>query len=167
MATALERHQKMKRALLETRRQVVSAIIGAYPGGRECAAARLGLDLKKFDNHAYENAGSKPLSDDQLRLLEQEAGTTFFPEYIAQLYSGMFVALSQPETLDNLTLYSRSVRASIKRGAVDLIIAKALEDGVIEDAEAKAILAAHASYMAERHGEVLAVVALHSEGSLQ
>ncbi|RTB31754.1 YmfL family putative regulatory protein, partial [Pseudomonas aeruginosa] len=117
----------MKRPLLETRRQVVSAIIGAYPGGRECAAARLGLDLKKFDNHAYENAGSKPLSDDQLRLLEQEAGTTFFPEYIAQLYSGMFVALSQPETLDNLTLYSRSVRASIKRGAVDLIIAKALE----------------------------------------
>ncbi len=102
-----------------------------------------------------------------MRLLEQEAGTTFFPEYIAQLYSGMFVALSQPETLDNLTLYSRSVRASIKRGAVDLIIAKALEDGVIEDAEAKAILAAHASYMAERHGEVLAVVALHSEGSLR
>lgn len=116
MTAALGRHQKMKRPLLETRRQVVSAIIGAYPGGRECAAARLGLDLKKFDNHAYENAGSKPLSDDQLRLLEQEAGTTFFPEYIAQLYSGMFVALSQPETLDNLTLYSRSVRASIKRG---------------------------------------------------
>lgn len=50
---------------------------------------------------------------------------------------------------------------------MDLIIAKALEDGVIEDAEAKAILAAHASYMAERHGEVLAVVALHSEGSLR
>ena len=39
MATSFERHQKMKRPLLETRRQVVSAIIGAYPGGRECAAA--------------------------------------------------------------------------------------------------------------------------------
>lgn len=31
MATSFERHQKMKRPLLETRRQVVSAIIGAYP----------------------------------------------------------------------------------------------------------------------------------------
>ncbi|WP_033996364.1 YmfL family putative regulatory protein, partial [Pseudomonas aeruginosa] len=79
----------MKRPLLETRRQVVSAIIGAYPGGRECAAARLGLDLKKFDNHAYENAGSKPLSDDQLLLLEQETGTSHFPEYVAHLYGGM------------------------------------------------------------------------------
>lgn len=53
----------MKRPALETRRQVISAVICVYPGGRECAAARLGLPLKKFDNHAYETAGCRPLND--------------------------------------------------------------------------------------------------------
>lgn len=155
----------MKRNILDSRRKVVQAIIGAYPGGRECAATRLGLDLKKFDNHAYESAGSRPLSDEQLRVLEQDADTTFLPEYLAQLYGGMFVPLPDPESVDNVDLYSRSVRASVKRGAVDMIIEKALEDGVIESDEAKLILKAHRSYMAERHGEVMAVIAVHSEGT--
>ncbi|MCV6429390.1 YmfL family putative regulatory protein [Pseudomonas aeruginosa] len=154
----------MKRNFLDSRRKVVQAIIGAFPGGRECAAARLGMDLKKFDNHAYESAGSRPLTDEQLRVLEQDAGSTFLPEYLASLYGGMFVQLPDPESLDNLSLYSRSVRASVKRGAVDLIIEKALEDEVIEPAEAKLILKAHADYMAERHGEVLSVIAVHSDG---
>ncbi|MDF3935335.1 YmfL family putative regulatory protein [Pseudomonas citronellolis] len=154
----------MKRTFLDSRRKVVQAIIGAFPGGRECAATRLGLELKKFDNHAYESAGSRPLTDEQLHVLEQDAGTHLLAEYVAQLYGGMFVRLPDPETLDNLDLYSRSVRASVKRGAVDLIIEKALEDGVIVEAEAKLILQAHAAYMAERHSEVLAVIDVHSEG---
>ncbi|WP_304363207.1 YmfL family putative regulatory protein, partial [Pseudomonas citronellolis] len=83
----------MKRNILDSRRKVVQAIIGAYPGGRECAATRLGLDLKKFDNHAYESAGSRPLTDEQLHVLEQDANTTYLPEYLAQLYNGMFVPL--------------------------------------------------------------------------
>lgn len=156
----------MKRTFLDSRRKVVQAIINAYPGGRDCAAARLGMDTtKKFDNHAYESAGSRPLRDEQLRVLEQDIGTTFLPEYVAQLYGGMFVALPDPEKVDNLDLYSRSVRASVKRGAVDLIIEKALEDEVIEPDEAKAILKAHAEYMSERHAEVLAVIQVHSEGA--
>lgn len=155
----------MKRNILDSRRKVVQAIIGAYPGGRECAATRLGLDLKKFDNHAYESAGSRPLTDEQLHVLEQDANTTYLPEYLAQLYGGMFVPLPDPESVDNVDLYSRSVRASVKRGAVDMIIEKALEDEVIEPAEAKAILKAHVDYMAERHGEVMAVIAVHSDGA--
>lgn len=165
MAAAQGENQKMKRNFLDSRRKVVQAIIGAFPGGRECAAARLGMDLKKFDNHAYESAGSRPLTDEQLRVLEQDAGTHYLPDYIAHLYGGMFVALPDPETVDNVDLYSRSVRASVKRGAVDLIIEKALEDGVIEPDEAKLILKAHADYLAERHSEVLAVISVHSDGS--
>lgn len=165
MAVGLGENQKMKRNILDSRRKVVQAIIGAYPGGRECAATRLGLDLKKFDNHAYESAGSRPLTDEQLHVLEQDANTTYLPEYLAQLYGGMFVPLPDPESVDNVDLYSRSVRASVKRGAVDMIIEKALEDGVIESDEAKLILKAHAEYMAERHGEVMAVIAVHSEGA--
>nr|EIU3915811.1 hypothetical protein [Pseudomonas aeruginosa] len=65
----------MKHAILDSRRKVVSAIIAAYPGGRDCAAARLGLEIKKFDNHAYESAGHRPLTDEQILLLEQQIGT--------------------------------------------------------------------------------------------
>ncbi|NMY85163.1 hypothetical protein HBR93_13720 [Pseudomonas sp. WS 5411] len=154
----------MKRPVLATKRQVMSAVICDYPGGRECASARLGYELKKFDNHIYENAGSRPLSDEQIHVLEQDAGTTHLPEYIAALYGGMFVPLANPKTLDNVDLYSRSVNAAAKRGVVDQIIAKALDDGRIERDEAEAILAAHNRYMSARHSEVLATIQLHSKG---
>lgn len=151
----------MKRPVLASKRQVMSAVINDYKGGRECAAARLGYELKKFDNHIYENAGSRPLSDEQIHRLEQDAGTTHLPEYIAAMYGGMFVPLVEPETLDNVELYSRSVKTAAKRGVVDQFIAKALEDDVIEQDEAQAILAAHSCYMAARHSEVLATIQLH------
>lgn len=152
----------MKRAVLTSRRQVGSAIVCAYPGGRECAAARLGYELKKFDNHLYENAGGRPLSDEQLQLLESDAGTAFLPEYIAALYGGMFVPLVDPDRLDSLDLYSRGVKTSVRRGAVDQFIAKALEDGVVSKSEASVILTAHRRHLAARHAEVMAAIQLHS-----
>ncbi|WP_025808351.1 YmfL family putative regulatory protein [Pseudomonas chlororaphis] len=156
----------MKRPVLETLRQVVSAVICAFPGGRESAAARLGYELKRFDNHVYENAGSRPLSYDQIHQLEQDTGTTFLPEFISHLYGGMFVPLVQPEKLDNVDLYARAVNTAAKRGVVDQIIAKALDDGVIEQDEAKAIMRAHTLYLAARQSEVLATIQLHSKGGV-
>ncbi|MFD2837905.1 YmfL family putative regulatory protein [Azotobacter vinelandii] len=153
----------MKRTLLETRRQVASAIVCGYPGGRECAAARLGMPLKKFDNHLYESKGSRPLSDEQLHLLEAESGTTYLPDYMAAMYGGVFVPIADPSELDNLDLYSRSVKTAVKRGRVDQIIAEALEDGVIDEREVETILAAHRKHIAARHAEVHAVIVLHSE----
>lgn len=67
----------MKRPVLDSRKSVVMAVIGAYPGGRMYAAADLGMPLKKFDNQAYENAGSRPLTDEHIHRLEQVAGTTY------------------------------------------------------------------------------------------
>lgn len=125
------------------------------------------LRAKKFDNHVYENAGSRPLSDDQIHLLEQGASTSYLPEYVASLYGGMFVPLADPETLDNVELYTRSVSTAAKRGVVDQIIEKALDDGVIEKGEADAILAAHSLYLSARHSEVLATIQLHSKGTGQ
>jgi hypothetical protein len=145
----------------------MSAVICSYPGGRECAAARLGYPLKKFDNHVYENAGGRPLSDDQVHLLEQDAGTTYFPEYVAAMYGGMYVPLAKTEELDNVELYSLSVNAAAKRGLVDQFIAKALEDGAIDRGEADVILAALSRYMAARQSEVLATIQLHSRAGNQ
>ncbi|MDH1526724.1 YmfL family putative regulatory protein [Pseudomonas mosselii] len=156
----------MKRPVLETLRQVVSAVICAFPGGRESAAARLGYELKRFDNHVYENAGSRPLSYDQIHQLEKDTGTTFLPEFISHLYGGMFVPLVRPEKLDNIDLYARAVSTAAKRGVVDQIIDKALDDGVIEPDEAKAIMQAHTRYLAARQAEVMATIQLHSKGGV-
>lgn len=153
----------MKRTVLETRRQVVSAVICAYPGGRDCAAPRLGMSVKKFDNHAYENAGSRPLTDEQICLLETQTGTTHLPDFVCSLYGGVFVPVAEAGELDNLDLYARSINTAIKRGLVDAIIAKALEDGVIKDDEVQEILAAHRAHVAARHEEITAVIVLHRE----
>ncbi len=151
----------MKPPLLETRRQVMSAVVCAYPGGRECAAAMLGLPLKKLDNHVYESAGSRPLSDEQLRLLEQQSGTTYLPDYICGLYGGVFVPLADAERLDNIELYSMAMDTGAKRGMVDRIIAAALADGQLDESELAEIIAAHRKHIAARHAEVDAVITLH------
>jgi len=165
MAPGHREKQNMKSSVLKTRRQVVSAIICAYPGGRECAAARIGLSLKKFDNHAYENNSSRPLTDDQIYQLELEAGTTFLPEYIAAMFGGMFVPVAEPDSLDNVEMYARCVQAAAKKGTVDHLIAEALKDGTINEAEAEAILHADTLHLAARHAEVLAVIQLHASKS--
>jgi len=162
MALGQGRKQNMKSTVLKTRRQVVSAVICAYPGGRECAAAHIDLSLKKFDNHAYENNNSRPLTDAQIHQLELETGTTFLPEYIAAMYSGMFVPVAEPDSLDNVEMYARCVQAAAKRGTVDHLIAEALKDGIINDTEAEAILHADTLHLAARHAEVLAVIQLHA-----
>jgi len=140
---------------------VVGAIIRAYPGGRAQAAAHLGLELKKFDNHAYENNNARPLNDLQLCQLEATAHTTFLPEFIASLYGGIFVKVADVDALDNVELYAMSMVTSAKRGAVDLEIAKALADGSISKEEADEILRAHEAHMSARHTEVLSAIALH------
>ncbi|RBH53156.1 MULTISPECIES: YmfL family putative regulatory protein [Pseudomonas] len=151
----------MKTRLLKTRREVVSAIICTYQGGRERAAARIGLSLKKFDNHAYENNNCRPLTDVQIYQLEQETGTRHFANYVASMYGGMFVPVADPGSLDNVEMYTRAMQSSAKQGTVDQIIAQALEDGVITEDEAELILNAHTLHIAARTAEVYAAIDLY------
>lgn len=155
----------MKRPVLGNRKDVVSAVICSYPGGRAYAAADLGMKLKKFDNQAYENAGSRPLTVEHIFRLEQQAGTSFLPNYVATMYGGMFVPLAVPDTLDNVELFSRSIKAAARRGCVDQIIEQALNVGVIEKHEAEAIIGAMNLYMSARYAEVLATIQLYSAGA--
>lgn len=88
--------------ILGARKEAMSAIICSV-GGRENAAARLNMKtVKKFDNHAYQSAGCRPLTDAQIYQLEQVAGTTHYPSYIAGIYGGMFVPIAEPDSLDNV-----------------------------------------------------------------
>ncbi|MGS6394273.1 hypothetical protein ACVG01_16985 [Pseudomonas aeruginosa] len=82
----------MKTPVLETRRKVMTTVANAYPGGRDCAAARLGIPLKRLENQMYETAGVKPLSDGDLYVLEQEMGSSYLPDYICAMYGGIVCA---------------------------------------------------------------------------
>ncbi|EZP65460.1 hypothetical protein BW43_03060 [Pseudomonas sp. RIT357] len=161
MVSSLREQQKMKSQVLKTRREVVRAIICTYEGGRGRAAARLGISLKKFDNHAYENNNCRPLTDVQIFQLEQVTRTQHLANYVAALYGGMFVPVVQPENLDNVEMYARAMQTSAKQGTVDQIIAQALEDGVITESEAELILNAHLIHMAARTAEVHAAIDLY------
>lgn len=161
MVSALREQQKMNIQVLKTRREVVSAIICTFEGGRERAAARIGLPLKKFDNHAYENNNCRPLTDMQIFQLEQVTGTQHLANYVAAMYGGMFVPVIAPENLDNVEMYARAIQASAKQGTVDQIIAQALEDGVITESEAELILNAHILHVAARTAEVHAAIDLY------
>lgn len=161
MARSLREQQKMKSQVLRTRREVVSAIICTFEGGRECAADQIGLSLKKFDNHAYENNNCRPLTDVQIFQLEQVTGTQHLANYVASMYGGMFVPVVHPENLDNVEMYARAMQTSAKQGTVDQIIAQALDDGVITESEAELILNAHILHMAARTAEVYAAIDLY------
>lgn len=152
----------MAKEILDSRRQVMSQVISQYPGGRECAAARLGVPLKRLENQVYENNGHQPLSDSQLHLLEQANNTTWLPEYISRLYGGYFVKLPETDELDNVELHRRCLHTSVKRGLVDQMIAIALEDGEISVEEAQEILALHDKHISARHSQVLATITLHT-----
>ncbi|AMW64501.1 hypothetical protein QIT80_gp41 (endogenous virus) [Pseudomonas phage phiAH14a] len=152
----------MKSPVLETRRAAVIAAANAVSGGLPCAAAFLGEeDFKRFKNRIYESAGVKRLTDDEVCVLETQAQTTFLPDYICAMYGGVFVKIPEAGELDNVDLYQRSLAASAQRGALDQMVASALEDGEINATEAKKIRALHAKYMSASLEAVAAVIELH------
>ena len=150
----------MKTLILDSRRAVMIAVANGYQGGRECAAARLGIPLKRLENQIYGTAGVRPLDDTEISVLEQEESTTHLPDYICALYGGVFVPLPDTEA-SHADLYDLSFATSTARGTVDLLIRKALADGEIDANEAAEIRAVHAKHLAARHAEVDAVIVAH------
>ncbi|MDT4889460.1 hypothetical protein FQZ97_1261560 [compost metagenome] len=79
------------------------------------------------------------------------------------MYQGVFVPMPEVGELDNVDLYARSIKTEVKEGRVGQIIAKALADQRISQAEADDILAAHREHLAALAEEVRAVITLHME----
>lgn len=165
MRLYLRGNENMKREILASRRKAVIAAVAAFPGGRDCAAAHLGLDLKRLDNQLYENPGHRPLSDEQVAQLERVAGTSLLADYLCGLYGGVFVPMPEYSELENLDLYSRSLATGMAEGKVNEIIALALRDGRLDEAELAEIIVAHRQHIAARHAEVGAVITLHRKDS--
>jgi hypothetical protein len=144
---------------------VVKAMCKAFPGGRSAMAGGLGMTETQFNNNLYEKNGCRFFEVAELEAMQDLSGTSFLAEYFAQRRGGLFVDIPQLEELDQVELFSRSMRTAAHRGHVDMIIQASLEDGVIDSAEAAEIMTYHQRHLAARDAEVRAVIALFSKKS--
>lgn len=141
-------------------KSVVKAMCKAYPGGRSAMAGALGMTETQFNNNLYEKNGCRFFEIVELEAMEDISGTSCLAEYFSQRRGGLFVDIPQLDELDQVELFSKSMRTAAHRGHVDMIIQAALEDGVIDAAEAAEIMKFHRRHLSARDAEVRAVLAL-------
>ncbi|KGA40747.1 YmfL family putative regulatory protein [Pectobacterium odoriferum] len=143
-------------------KETIKAMCKAYPGGRSAMAGALGMSTEAFNNNLYEKNGCRFFELHELEAMEDISGTSLLAEYFAKRRGALLVDVPTFEDLDHVELYSRSVRTAAKRGQVDQMIQKAIEDGVIDDDESKEIMSLHNKHLAAREAEIRSILALFS-----
>ena len=138
----------------------IKAMCKAYPGGRSAMAGALGMSTEGFNNNLYEKNGCRFFELHELEAMEDISGTSLLAEYFAKRRGALLVDVPTFEDLDHVELYSRSVRTAAKRGQVDQMFQKAIEDGVIDDDESKEIMSLHNKHLAAREAEIRSILAL-------
>ncbi|EKO1175629.1 hypothetical protein ACEU8V_000025 [Escherichia coli] len=151
----------------QTLKEVVKAMCKAYPGGREAMAGALGMSVTQFNNNLYEKNGCRFFEVTELEAMEDISNTSLVADYFAKRRGALLVDRPLLEDLDRFDLFSRAMRTSAARGQVDLIIAKALEDGEIERHEAEEIMEFHRRHLAAREEEIQAIITLFSRKNAQ
>ncbi len=141
-------------------KETVKAMCKAYPGGRSAMAGALGMTITQFNNNFYEKNGCRFFEHHELEAMEDFSGTSLLAEYFSRRRGGMHVDVPKFEELDQVELFQKSIRTAAERGQVDLIIQKALADGVIDEGEAADIEIHHAKHLAAREEEIRAILAL-------
>lgn len=124
---------------MDSRREVIAAIIDVFPGGKPAAAAVLGMNITRFNNHQYESKGNRPFDEDQINQLESIAGTELYAQYIARMYDGVFVKNSRKDDLDGEALEALLLNQCAAIGEMHLTIKQAINDGEISKKEEKLI----------------------------
>ena len=146
-------------------KSTVKAMCKAFPGGRAAMAGALGMTETQFNNNLYEKNGCRFFEVVELEAMEDISGTSCLAEHFAQRRGGLYVDIPQLDELDQVELFSKSMRTAAHRGHVDMFMQEALEDGNIDAQEAKQILTLHSRHLAARDAEVRAVLALFSKRS--
>ncbi|MEC5321494.1 YmfL family putative regulatory protein [Brenneria populi subsp. brevivirga] len=141
-------------------KETIKAMCKAYPGGKSAMAGALGMTLTEFNNNLYEKNGCRFFEIDELEAMEDLSGTSLLAEYFAQRRGALLVDVPKFDDLDQVELYSRSVYTAARRGKVDQMIKEAIEDGVIDEHEAKEISFHHARHLAAREAEIRCMLAL-------
>lgn len=148
-------------------KETVKAMCKALPGGRAAMAGALGMSICQFNNNLYEKNGCRFFEHHELEAMEDLSGTNLLANYFARRRGALLVDVPKFEELDHVELFSRAVHAAAECGHVDQLIQESLEDGVIDDGEAKEIELHHARHLAAREEMVRAVIALFGRKKAQ
>ncbi|WP_103863048.1 YmfL family putative regulatory protein [Pectobacterium versatile] len=148
-------------------KETIKAMCKAYPGGRSAMSGALGMSMVQFNNNLYEKNGCRFFEIHELEAMEDISGTSLLAEYFAQRRGALLVDVPTFEDLDHVELYSRSVRTAAKRGKVDQMIQKAIEDGVIDEDESREIMSLHNKHLAAREAEIRSILSLFSRNRVK
>lgn len=141
------------------KRELINALIANINGGREVAAAYLGLSMTAFCDRLYENKGCKFFTVDQLLALQSLSKTALVAEFFAKEADCVVVTKPQAELIDSVELHHISLQTQKLRGAVDAaIIESIMNDGEIDEREEKRILDLHDKHLGNRDFEVKATI---------
>ncbi|HBC9089297.1 TPA: hypothetical protein KE767_004306 [Citrobacter koseri] len=144
----------------QTLKEVVKAMCKAYPGGREAMAGALGMTVTQFNNNLYEKNGCRFFEVAELEAMEDISGTAELADYFAKRRGALLVDVPKFEDLDRVELFNKAMKTAAMRGHVDQVINLALEDGVIDEAEADEIRHYHRKHLAAREEEVKSILAV-------
>lgn len=144
-------------------KEVIKSMCKAVAGGRSAMAGALGMTDTTFTNNLYEKNGCRFFEIGELEAMEDISGTNLLTEYFAQRRGVIVVDIPILEELDQVELFSKSIRTAAHRGHVDQIIHESLADGVIDEKEAINIMRYHRKHLQARDAEVRAVIALFSK----
>lgn len=153
----------MKKEILKSRPDVMSAVSQEFIGGQRMAAEYLKVDYKRLLNQISETNGVVPLSDEQICILEEANGTHHLPNYICAMYGGYFVKMDSHEEMTNYDLFELEMAAKAKNAERISATSKALIDGKITAKEAEILLNKFRSETAAEERALIALINVHSE----
>ena len=146
---------------MDSKREAIARIVEDFPGGKEAAAAVLGMNVTKFNNHQYECKGTRPLDEGQIFHLEQVAGTSHYADYIAKMYGGVFVQKQNEEDIDHVAIESMLMELCASYGQLHITVSEATSDGVISQKEENQINARRDQHIATLHKYLDGQISLH------
>lgn len=146
------------------KRELINEMISSIDGGREVAAAYLGLSLTAFNDRMYENKGCKFFTADQLLALQSLSKTAAVAKFFAKEAGCVVVTKPQAELIDSVELHHIALQTQKLRGSVDAaIIESIMNDGSIDEQEEKMILDLHDKHIGNRDFEVKATIAVYKK----
>ncbi|GFN45781.1 YmfL family putative regulatory protein [Candidatus Regiella insecticola] len=145
------------------KRALINRLCERVTGGRAVAAAYLGISESKFNNHLYENKGSRFFSIDELVALQTLSGSSLVAEYFAARSDAVVVPTPSAE-VDTVELHHMCLNTAVKRSAVDQLILETIrKHGSINQQAQQKILEAHRKHMATRDGEIRATLQVYGQ----
>ena len=151
----VEQFESLKEAILKSEKQ--------FSGGRAEIARLMGLTYDSYRNRLREDREDQQFSASQLEDIQFITGTSFIAQYFANKAGQMIIPLPIAD-IDSEELSEIQMIEAAAIGSLSVTIAKAVEDGVIDEQEAKLINQETLNAVAKIFGKSQATIRLYKAG---